>query len=176
MKTTGIIRRIDNLGRIVIPKEIRDTIRIKDNESMEILIEDNKIVLKKYSLMSKIEDIASNFTDAINHFIKHNIIITDRDKIIATTSKIRKKLLNECISKQLENSINRHEQLFENHKKNLNITDNYNVNSQYIIESITCNGDIAGLIVVFDEEKEITKDEYNTISIITKILNKYLEE
>ena len=77
MYTTGIVRRIDDLGRIVIPKEIRKKLRIRDGENLEILVRDDEIVLKKYSVMKNIEDFASNFTDAIYGFIKHNILITN---------------------------------------------------------------------------------------------------
>ena len=73
MYTTGIVRRIDDLGRIVIPKEIRKKLRIRDGENLEILVRDDEIVLKKYSVMKNIGDFASNFTDAIYGFIKYNI-------------------------------------------------------------------------------------------------------
>ena len=76
MKATGVVRRIDELGRIVIPKEIRKTLRIKEGENLEIFIDDKEnVVLKKYSLMNKIEDFAQNFTDSINSLLKHNINI-----------------------------------------------------------------------------------------------------
>ena len=98
MYTTGIVRRIDDLGRIVIPKEIRKKLRIRDGENLEILVRDDEIVLKKYSVMKNIEDFASNFTDAIYGFVKYNILITNDNKVIACSGSIKKKLLKENIS------------------------------------------------------------------------------
>ena len=107
MYTTGIVRRIDDLGRIVIPKEIRKKLRIRDGENLEILVRDDEIVLKKYSVMKNIEDFASNFTDAIYGFIKHNILITNDNKIIECSGSMKKKLLNENISDSLITCIHR---------------------------------------------------------------------
>ena len=71
MKTTGIIRRIDELGRIVIPKEIRKTLRIKTSESLEIFIENDDIILKKYSPMESLETVAEKYVDTFNQVLKH---------------------------------------------------------------------------------------------------------
>ena len=69
MKATGIVRRIDELGRIVIPKEIRKTLRIKEGENLEIYVDsDENIILRKHSLMNKINDFAQNFAEAIYSF------------------------------------------------------------------------------------------------------------
>ena len=74
MKATGVVRRIDELGRIVIPKEIRRTLRIHEGENIEIYIDEKEnIVLKKYSVMKKLGDFAQSFTDSIYSFLKHTI-------------------------------------------------------------------------------------------------------
>ena len=85
MKTTGIIRRIDELGRIVIPKEIRKNLRIKNGESLEIYLENDSIILKKYSQIESLKNVSIDYVEAFNQIIKHNIIVTDRDKVIAVT-------------------------------------------------------------------------------------------
>ena len=77
MKTTGIIRRIDDLGRFVIPKELRKTLRIKTGDSLEIFVENEDVILKKYSPMESIEDAAFKYVDSFNKVIRHNIIVTD---------------------------------------------------------------------------------------------------
>ena len=79
MKTTGVIRRIDELGRIVIPKEIRKNLRIKNGESVEIFVEGDSIILKKFSQIESLENVSVNYVEAFNQIIKHNIIVTDRD-------------------------------------------------------------------------------------------------
>jgi AbrB family transcriptional regulator (stage V sporulation protein T) len=92
VKATGIVRRIDDLGRIVIPKEIRRILRIRNGESLEIYIDEPElIVLKKFSPMSELEDFAKEYVDSIYTTVKHNIVITDRDKIIAVAGPLRKK-------------------------------------------------------------------------------------
>ena len=65
MKTTGVVRRIDDLGRIVIPKEIRKTLRIKDGESVEIFLDSDNIVLKKYSPLGGIPNFYKEYADSI---------------------------------------------------------------------------------------------------------------
>ena len=122
MKATGVVRRIDELGRIVIPKEIRKTLRIKEGENLEIFIDDKEnVVLKKYSLMNKIEDFAQNFTDSINSLLKHNIIITDNDSVIAVSGKYKKKYLNKSISSTIENMLLSREKRLQKHNKKLSI-------------------------------------------------------
>ena len=88
MKTTGVIRRIDELGRIVIPKEIRKNLRIKNGDSLEIFLESDNIILKKYSQLETIENVSVDYVEAFNSIIKHNIIVTDRDKVIAVSGEI----------------------------------------------------------------------------------------
>ena len=70
---TGVIRRIDELGRIVIPKEIRRSLRIKEGESLEILVDNENIILKKYSLIKNLNDFAQNITDSIKSFINNSV-------------------------------------------------------------------------------------------------------
>ena len=65
MKTTGVVRRIDELGRIVIPKEIRKTLKIKDGESLEIFLEDGNIILRKYSHFDDLKNFYDKFVDSI---------------------------------------------------------------------------------------------------------------
>ena len=106
MKVTGIVRRIDELGRIVIPKEIRKNLRIQDGESMEIVIvDDGNILLKRYMVMNKLEGLSQNFTDAIYGLVKKNVLITDIDKVIACSGKFKKEYLDKKISDE-EDSAN----------------------------------------------------------------------
>ena len=97
MKTTGIIRRIDDLGRLVIPKELRRSLRIKNGESLEIFVDGEDIVLKKYSPMESIEDAAIKYVDSFNKVIKHSVIVTDKDKVIAASGTLKKKYLGKNI-------------------------------------------------------------------------------
>ena len=126
MKVTGIVRRIDELGRIVIPKEIRKNLRIQDGESMEIVIvDDGNILLKRYMVMNKLEGLSQNFTDAIYGLVKKNVLITDIDKVIACSGKFKKEYLDKKISDELIEKIKRRESILENYFKELKTFENY---------------------------------------------------
>ena len=98
MSTTGIIRRIDELGRIVIPKEIRKNLRIKNGDNLEILVEGDNITLRKYSQIENLENMANIYADSFYQVLKYNVIITDTDKIVAVGGNMMKKYLNNNIS------------------------------------------------------------------------------
>ncbi len=177
MKATGVVRRIDELGRIVIPKEIRKTLRIKEGESLEIYIDDKEnILLKKYSLMNKIEDFAQDFTDSIYAFTKHNVFIIDTDKVIAATGNLKKKYLGKNISEKLEKSIYRRETLTEKFEKELEITNNEMELGTYVISTIVVSGDPAGAVIIFSEEESITDSDGKIAGIASQFLAKHLEE
>lgn len=175
MKSTGIIRRIDELGRIVIPKELRKNLRIKEGESLEIYIENEDIILKKYSAIKKLTDMASIYVEVINSLIKQNIIITDFDTIIAASGKYKKKLLDKNISDNLVSSIKRRENMLENHVKSINITD-FEIEATYSIHTIIVNGDPVGLVLIFSEDEIIDEKIDNTCIVAANFLAKYLED
>lgn len=176
MYTTGIIRRIDDLGRIVIPKEIRKKLRIRDGDSLEILVHDNQIVLKKFSFLKSIEDYANKFTDAIYSYTKYNVLITNDTSIIACSGSMKKRLLNQNITEELITCIQRKEHICEKYKKDLHLTNDNIITCTYAISTITSYGNAVGLVVLFSEDKKITENEMNICEITAKILSKYLEE
>ena len=84
MKATGIVRRIDELGRVVIPKEIRRTLRIREGDPLEIFTDhDGEVVLKKYSPIGEIAAIAKDYTDSLYRSLGHIACISDRDAIVS---------------------------------------------------------------------------------------------
>lgn len=177
MKATGVVRRIDELGRIVIPKEIRKTLRIKEGESLEIYLDNNEnILLKKYSSMNQLSDFAQNFTDAINSFTKHEVIITDTDSIIAASGEFKKKYLDQNISEKLSRSITRRENLFEKYEKEMEIIDGIQEVRTYAMNTIVVNGDAIGLVLIFSKDKVIEESDMKLVNITSQILAKYLEE
>ena len=177
MKATGIVRLIDELWRVVIPKEIRKNLRIREGENVEIFVDTNEnIILKKFSVIKKLEDFAQNLTDVIHSFLKHNIIITDTDSIIAISGDLKKSYLNKPISNSLITSIQRRENIVENHNKSLEIIDDENIEGTYIINSIFAHGDVVGLVIILAEEGNIGEIEEKIASIASSFLSKYLEE
>ena len=107
MKATGVVRRIDDLGRIVIPKEIRRTLRIKEGDPLEIFTEkDGDIILKKYSPIGELSNFATEYVESLNKITGHISIITDRDTVIAVAGTSKKDLLEQKISTDLEKIFN----------------------------------------------------------------------
>jgi AbrB family transcriptional regulator (stage V sporulation protein T) len=176
MKATGIIRRIDELGRIVIPKEIRKTLKITEGENIEIYIDNNnQIILKKYSHLKNLKDFAQKFTDSIYSSFKENILITDTNNIIAVSGSMKKDLINNEISDDLLNLIKKRENITSKEKKKINITNFIEIECYYKINLIISNGDCNGLII-FIKETEIKEMEDKILNISSNFLSKYLEE
>ena len=91
MRATGIVRRIDDLGRIVVPKEIRRTLRIREGDPLEIYTDhDGEVVLKKYSPIGEIAAIAKDYTDSLYRTLGHIVLISDRDAIVAVSGASKK--------------------------------------------------------------------------------------
>lgn len=177
MKATGVVRRIDELGRIVIPKEIRKTMRIREGENIEIYIDgDQNVVLKKYSILKKLGDFAQSFTDAIYSFIKYNIIITDTDSVIAASGSLKKEFSNQILSEEMISAIKRRENILEKHTKNISIIPTSTVGGTYIINSIIANGDVVGLVIILSTEDKVGEIEEKIAQIAAQFLAKYLEE
>ncbi|MFI3237772.1 MAG: stage V sporulation T C-terminal domain-containing protein [Lachnospiraceae bacterium] len=109
MKPTGIVRRLDELGRIVIPKEIRRTFRIKESDPMEIFTgKDGEIILKKYSPIGEMGLFAKQYAESLSQVSAHTALIADRDVYIAVTGSI-KGAIGKSIGKELEDHMNKRE-------------------------------------------------------------------
>jgi AbrB family transcriptional regulator, stage V sporulation protein T len=175
MKKTGIVRRIDELGRIVIPKEIRKTMRIRSGESIEIYIEDNNIILKKYSPMNDFEEFARKYVDSVYTTLKQNIIITDRDDIIAVAGPLKKKYLGKPISEYLENGILRRDNFVEKHVKDIEIITDEKEVATYAFSPILVNGDVVGLVLILSLNNILTEIEEKTAQITAQFLGKHME-
>jgi len=176
MKTTGIVRRIDDLGRIVIPKEIRKSFRINDGENIEIFIDGDNIVLKKYSVLNKIENYADKFTEAIYSFLKYNIIITDTDSIIAFSGPLKKDYINKPISDYLRNCIKRRENLHEKYVKEVSLVDGKRLEGTYCLSTIIASGDAGGLVIILSTDSHVSDTDMRICQIAAKFLAKSLEE
>ena len=156
MKTTGVIRRIDELGRIVITKDIRKNLRIKNGDSLEIFLESDNIILKKYSQLETIENVSVDYVEAFNSIIKHNIIVTDRDKVIAVSGPLKKKYLGKEVNEFTERSIERRDSFSEKQKKIFQIIKDEDENGYYSFSSIVDNGDAIGSVIIISTDTPIT--------------------
>ena len=103
MKATGIVRRIDDLGRVVIPKEIRRTLRIREGDPLEIYTEkDGEVIFKKYSPMGELSEFAGQICESLHKSTGSITVVCDRDSVIAVSGANRRELLDKRISSQLE--------------------------------------------------------------------------
>jgi len=103
VKATGIVRRIDDLGRVVIPKEIRRTLRIREGDPLEIFVDrDGEVILKKYSPIGELGDFAQEYADSLHETTDHIAIITDRDAVIAVAGAPKKQWLDKRVPSIVE--------------------------------------------------------------------------
>ena len=150
MISTGIIRRIDELGRIVIPKEIRRSLNIRDGENIEIIVENNQIILRKYNLMNTNNNLAKKLCEIIYNEFNCKIIITDREKIIAEKG-INNELVNTKLNSNLINAI---ENRKIETKYDLNLTiENKSIIGNFIFIPIISLNDSIGLVIMYNKEK-----------------------
>lgn len=177
MKSTGVIRRIDELGRIVIPKEIRKTLRIHDGDSLEIFTDNNEnIILSKFSSLGKISDYALNFSKTIYKFLKKDIIITDTDKIIAIDGNLKKKYNNKEISSELSRYLKTRELTNLEELTNLKIINDEILEGYFIISPIIVNSDTIGLIIIYSSDDKLKEIDSKIIQFVTSFFTKYLED
>ncbi len=107
MKATGIVRRIDELGRIVIPKEIRRTLRIREGDPLEIYTDrEGGIILKKYSPIGELATFAQDFAEALSATLGLTAVISDRDTILAASGEHKRDYYERPVSSALEEIIN----------------------------------------------------------------------
>ena len=148
MKSTGVIRRIDELGRIVIPKEIRRNLGIRDGENVEIYTESDSIILKKYNRLNTSSDLASTLCDIINNVFNYKVLIADREKIIAesgiSSNVLWKKLPPEIINLVDEREINT--------KENYNLVlEDLSLTGNFIFVPIISLNDSIGTAIMYNE-------------------------
>ena len=110
MKATGIVRRIDDLGRIVIPKEIRRTLRIREGDPLEIFVDrDGEVILKKYSPIGELGDFAKEYADSLHETVGHIALISDRDAVIAVSGAPKREFLDKRVGGAVEQAMQQRE-------------------------------------------------------------------
>ena len=174
MKSTGVVRRIDDLGRIVLPKELRRTMRIKEGESLEIYIDGlDQIVLKKYSPVQNMDDFINEFVESLYSTNKKDIIVTDNEKVVAAAGST-KNLINKKISIQLQEKISKRNTQIIDKGEFFEICDNIELKKAYIIRPINVYGDILGAIIVCSDTG-ITELEKSLAEFSGLFMGRYLE-
>lgn len=156
MKATGIVRRIDDLGRVVVPKEIRRTLRIREGDPLEIFTDrEGEIILKKYSPIGELSVFAKQYADALAQTSGRLVCITDRDQVIAASGGSKKDFLGKEISNQLDSVITEREFITasKDDKKYVKITNDTGEDfAQQTISPIICEGDAIGAVIILDRD------------------------
>ena len=172
MKKSGLTRRIDELGRIVIPKEIRKNLKIRDSDELEISVRDGNIILNKYEVMDKDKTI-STLLETISKTCKKNILFTSKDKIVDYYLENKKNITDLELSNSVIKIIENRKQVSVDNNKLYICKDMLDIS--YIIHPIIINGDLLGSLILYSEKDNINEIDYNTIEFSNLFLGKYLE-
>ena len=159
MKATGVVRRIDDLGRIVIPKEIRRTLHIKEGDPLEIFTDkEGEVILKKYSPIGELSEFATGYAETLSKTTGHIACITDKDSVIAVSGGSKKEFLEKSLSKELENIMDNKEVYTsrENNEVSVPIIQNETNERRYnsqVIYPIISDGDVIGSVILLSKEQ-----------------------
>lgn len=160
MKITGLTRRVDSLGRIVIPKELRRMLHIKEGSQLEIYMDaDETIVLKKYSQVGSLKNISQAYAQSLSKVTGAMVCVADRDEIIAAAGKNHKNYIGKALSKELENIMDKRKSVLYSKKDDTLIPvvkdDKADCEAQ-AIAVIVHDGDSAGAVIlcVYDEKAD----------------------
>jgi len=179
MKATGIVRRIDDLGRVVIPKEIRRTLRIREGDPLEIFVDrDGEVILKKYSSIGELGDFAKEFADSLYENLNHMTLISDRDSIIAVAGVSKKDYMDKSIGEVVESSMENRKTIQEVNPGEVSIVrDAVEKVSSYVIAPIIAGGDpIGSVILIGKDDVKMGALEVKMVETAASFLAKQMEQ
>ena len=179
MKATGIVRRIDDLGRVVIPKEIRRTMRIREGDPLEIYTDkDGEVIFKKYSMMGGLSEFASQICETVHKTVHQPAIVTDRDSIIALAGLVRREWMEKPISPTLENILVSR-QLYEHQAgaAPFLVTESKSGLFVSLAAPIIAQGDVLGCLLLADTEGSWvpSETERTLLETISGFLGRHME-
>ena len=180
MKATGIVRRIDDLGRVVIPKEIRRTLRIREGDPLEIFVDrDGEVILKKYSPIGELGTFAKEYAESLNETLGHITLITDRDVVIAATGTSKKDFMEKPVGSDIERSMEERKTISAFATGDVNITrDKAESFTSHVIAPIIAGGDPIGAVVLLsrDESAKMGDLEVKLAETAAGFLAKQMEQ
>ncbi len=181
MKATGIVRRIDDLGRVVIPKEIRRTLRIREGDPLEIFTDrEGEIILKKYSPIGELGAFAKEYAESLAQSSGHITCIVDKDQIIAVSGGTKKEFLEKHISQALEKAISGRNTVVATRNETGFVPiledDDSESYKHELITPIISEGDVLGAIVFLSNEKKMGEVEGKLAQTAAGFLGKQMEQ
>ncbi|MDR0915064.1 MAG: AbrB/MazE/SpoVT family DNA-binding domain-containing protein [Oscillospiraceae bacterium] len=180
MKATGIVRRIDDLGRVVIPKEIRRTLRIREGDPLEIFTAtDGEVIFKKYSPVGEMSAFAAQYADVLSRISKMPTLVCDRDHIIAAAGVSKRDYLEKRLTPALEN--------YMENRRSYTVTSTSDEHLQPVegmehtaslVYPIIASGDVTGAVIMLaGEQVKVPSDaEIKLAQSAAAFLGKQMEE
>jgi AbrB family transcriptional regulator, stage V sporulation protein T len=182
MKATGIVRRIDDLGRVVVPKEIRRTLRIREGDPLEIFTDrEGEIILKKYSPIGELGQFAKQYADSLAQTTGNIVAIADKDQFIAVAGPTKKDIISKSISHELEEAINERETVTAA-KEDKNFVRIMNEDDSeftfQVITPIISEGDAIGAVILLtkDAKTKFGEMEVKLASTASAFLGRQMEQ
>ena len=179
MKATGIVRRIDDLGRVVIPKEIRRTMRIREGDPLEIYTDkDGEVIFKKYSPLGELSSFAGQICETLHKTSGFSVVVTDRDTVIAASGPMRRDLNERRLSEEMEKIMeNRQVHMHKSGAKAIQVVDGNNRAIVGLAAPILAEGDISGCVVLIstDNNSEMSETELKLVQTVSGFLGKQME-
>lgn len=176
MKATGIVRRIDDLGRVVIPKEIRRTMRIREGDPLEIYTEkDGEVIFKKYSPIGELGDFAVTYVETLAKTSGAGACITDRDTIIAVSGVPKKELVEKKVSADLDRMMEE-KKTISSKDKSVTVADGNDKYNAGVVVPIVSEGDTIGSVVFFmNDAKPLGEVESKLAESAAVFLGRHME-
>ncbi|TFE01951.1 MULTISPECIES: stage V sporulation protein T [Jeotgalibacillus] len=177
MKATGIVRRIDDLGRVVIPKEIRRTLRIREGDPLEIFVDrDGEIVLKKYSPISELGTFAKEYAESLYDSLKQPVLICDRDHFIAVAGASKKDFLNRRISPRVEEMMDARKTVLNDEQGSVELVEHQEEElASYTVSPIIASGDPIGAVFVMSKDQTVEEVELKVCETAARFLGRQME-
>ena len=178
MKATGIVRRIDDLGRVVIPKEIRRTLRIREGDALEIFTDtQGGVIFKKYSPVGELSAFAGQYADVLSKSMGQPLLICDRDHVVAASGVSRKEYLERRVTPELEEYMQGRQSFISKGKSQLKPVEGVE-RAAAIICPIIASSDVAGAVVMLTDENNDApvETDIKLVQVAASFLGKQMEE
>ncbi len=181
MRATGIVRRIDDLGRIVIPKEIRRTLRIRETDPLEIFTDkEGQVILKKYSPIGELGEFAESYAQSLAGVTGKTVCVCDRDQIIAAAGNAKRQLINKPVGRRMEIALEDRKTIVAdlNDKEYVPVSEDVDVEyTSQAISPIICGGDVLGAVIMLsnDSKAEFSDTEKQLAMTAADFLGRQME-
>lgn len=169
MRATGVVRRIDDLGRIVIPKEIRRTMRMREGDPLEIFTgTGGEIIFKKYSIMAELSEFSQTYADSLYRVSGLHCVIFDSDKVIAYTGAGKKDIIGLAASREIEDLLQQRTSYFRQYASEKAVLPYMHSDVKVVgATPIITAGDGVGVVALVSDGEEILNDAQKKLLVLT---------